>query len=186
MPDFVNKKSFTLEDVFESMLNESKKLLDSVPREKHGRLQKYIDITQRIQIQVKPENFSMSKFFALLDEYDGGLNKRDKHNYPYALPLVETEGEKAFAVCMRDTLQAVIDNRSKLDNSNYSWYLRSLMKVGLLATMPGQVELLNKRIDAFEKVQDFLPAFNSIRKSQSMPVMESPKPPRSKVSSPSL
>lgn len=150
MFEFNNVDKFTLFDVFTSAGMQALLLKTTVPEEEFGRLEKYIDITRRIEEHVKPENFTLSGLNALLNEFDDGKSLSDPKNYPEPAPFVETQGEYEFAKILHKHMKHVIEHLDKLDIADYSFLQRPFMRWGMGLMGPKLLTVLEQRIQAYE------------------------------------
>lgn len=150
MFEFTEKDSFTLEDAFHATFEQAKHLPETVPQEQAGRLEKYIEISRRIEIQAKPENFSLSGLNQLLNEFDDGKSRDYPHIYKEPVPFIETRGEYEYGKILLNTMKAVEANMSKLDLSAFGFLNRGLIRIGLGIMTPKFIAVLEERITAYE------------------------------------
>lgn len=151
MLDFSSQKSFTLVDIFHSVLQCGKNLLTETYPNQQGRLPHYLSTTRALCNQVKTKNFSPKKIGLLLDELDDGLSIKYPNEHPYALPLITNQTEKKFALIMLEHFEQAYQHRGKIDLSGYSIFIRGAIHMGLIWNLPNQAKVLRERVEQFEQ-----------------------------------
>ena len=159
MLDFIKADTFTLADVFNSVLQEGKALLKETPKGHEGRVPRYLETARKLRDHLSGDSVSRKQIGLLLDEFDDGLSVKYPNDYPYALPLITSKADKKFCKIMLSHFEQTYEHSNKLDLSAYSFFIRTAINIGLIWSLPKQAKCLRERMDDFSSQTTFLRQF---------------------------
>lgn len=145
------KKSFTIPDVIDNVIEEAHKLKYQLRQEELGELEKNIGVCVTIKKLTSGKKISRSKLEASLDQFDNGLSRSNPKEHPYAVPLVNTKADYLFALLIVKCLDGILKHQEKLDLTQYNSFARFFMRLGLNMLLGPRGQHLFQRIDEYEQ-----------------------------------